>query len=93
MEAFVSRYYSRKFNIPESELMVKASRNPFPRTDGLTAENNKGIIPANPLMHIDYISEDAAYQTQTGRDKKFHEENDIDIITDNDFFSRPEIIL
>lgn len=84
MESFVSRYYSQKYTIPESELLVKCSKNPFPRIAGLSAEKQGKIIAANPLMHIDYFSEDRAYSTQSGRDGTWHLENNISI--DDDFF-------
>ncbi|MBT4963247.1 MAG: hypothetical protein HOI53_05260 [Francisellaceae bacterium] len=90
MEAFVSRYYSRKFNIPESELLVIASKNPLPRIAGLSQENSKGIIQANPLMHIDYFSDYRGYKIQTDKDVKWHEDNNISISEEETFFPSQE---
>ena len=65
-EAYVTRFYARKFKIPIDEIDVRISDNPIPRSAG--GDSDSGRIPCNPLMHIDYISHDQAYARWSWKD-------------------------
>lgn len=66
---WVRNYYSIWFNIPVDELIVVSSKNIVVRRAGCSAESCN--IPANPLIHLDYIDFDKTYIRQCLDQEKY----------------------
>jgi hypothetical protein len=84
MESYISRMYARSEGRNETELFVVVTTNPIYRIAGLSPDEQGTAIAANPLLHLDYFSDELAYSQQVARDPEWHRQNNVEM--DNQFY-------